>query len=417
MSAIQICGGKSLCGEIRIQGSKNAVLPMMAASLLHRGVTVIENVPIIQDVSCMMGILEYIGCKCMMKEHTLRIDSTGEVSWEIPECRVRQMRSSVILLGALLGREGRAVTAYPGGCSIGSRPIDFHIQALKKLGAGILENGSRIEAYTKRLSGAEIWLPFPSVGATENALLGAVKAKGRTVIQGASMEPEILALCHFLKGMGAVITGEGTGRLIIDGVEELQDSHFTAPGDRIVAGTYLIAAMAAKGNIKVSGIVPKELSSVTALLEESGAEIGKGQDFISLSMDTRPKAVCAFTGPYPAFPTDLQSPFLALMSGAEGTSRIEENVFEGRYETAGELQKMGADIKIEGKTAFIKGRKSLYGAIVEAADLRGGAALVTAALGADGVTRIERCFHIERGYEDICRDLRAAGADIGWTDS
>ncbi|HJA70777.1 MAG TPA: UDP-N-acetylglucosamine 1-carboxyvinyltransferase [Candidatus Lachnoclostridium stercoravium] len=416
MSAIQICGGRPLKGRIRIQGSKNAVLPMMAASILHEGTTVIENVPRIQDVSCMMGILEYIGCDCRMDGNTLTVQAEGKLKSYVPETFVCQMRSSVILLGALLGRTGRASISYPGGCSIGKRPIDLHLAALKQLGAVICEDGKRIEAFSRGLCGGKIDLAFPSVGATENALLGAVRAKGTTVINGAAKEPEIAAFCRFLSGMGANIRGTGTGCLMIEGTGRFHDSVFSASGDRIVAGTYLMAAMAAGGELWADGVDPKELSAVEQVLKAAGGEVGEAENSIFVRMSGRPKPVTVDTGPYPGFPTDLQSPLLALMAGADGKSRIVENIFEGRYETAAQLKKMGADISVEGKTAIINGREKLYGTEVEATDLRGGAALAAAALAADGVTVIRKCRHIERGYEDICRDLREAGADIRWTD-
>lgn len=420
MSEIRICGGRPLCGEIKIQGSKNAVLPMMAASLLHEGVTVIENVPRIQDVSCMMGILEYMGCKCRMEGNTLSICAKGNITSEVPKRYVKQMRSSVIILGALLGRKKKAATCYPGGCSIGKRPVDLHLKALEKLGAVIFEDGNRIEAIAedggRGLYGGEIIFPFPSVGATENALLGAVKARGTTFIRGASAEPEITAFCRFLTGMGACIEGIGSRNLTVCGVDSLKDSVFKAPGDRIVAGTYLMSAMASGGEVKTSGINPGELSAVEEILKLAGGKIQKEENSISVKTDGRVKAVSVSTEPYPGFPTDLQSPFMALMTVAEGESRIEENIFEGRYETAGELRKMGADITVSGKTAVVKGKNGLTGNVVEATDLRGGAALAAAGLAAKGVTVIRSCRHIERGYEDICRDLKSAGADIMRTD-
>ena len=390
---------------------------MMAASVLHKGITIIENVPRIQDVSCMMGILEYIGCRCSMEGNVLTIDADGDLKSEVPEDYVKMMRSSIILLGALLGRNKKALTCYPGGCSIGKRPVDLHLKALERLGAVIREDGCRIQAAADKLVGADIFFPFPSVGATENALLGAVRAEGRTAIHGAAMEPEILSFCHFLSGMGACISGVGTDELIVLGVNGFHDSRFRAPGDRIVAGTYLMAAMAAGGEVKAKGIFPEELARVEAVLKQAGGDVTAGTDYMSVKMNGRVKPVSVATGPYPEFPTDLQSPFLALMAGAEGKSRIEENIFDGRYEAVRELRKMGADIFVEGNAAIVNGGRRLHGAEVEATDLRGGAALVAAALAADGVTRIKKCYHIERGYEDICRDLKAVGADIRWIEN
>ena len=419
MSRIQIQGLRPLKGRVSIQGSKNAVLPMMAAAILHRGVTVLSNVPLIQDVECMKAILESLGCRCIQKGGVLEIDASLLRTTRIPDCYMKQMRSSIILLGALFGRMGEGSCGYPGGCLIGSRPIDLHLKALSGLGAQVEEENLQVQvkaAEGKRPKGGRILLRYPSVGATEQALLGAVLAKGETCILGAAREPEIRQLCRFLKGMGAKIKGEGTESLTVEGVScsELHDSYFRIGGDRIVAGTYMSAVMTATGQIQICGADLEELKEPVRLFSKAGAGIRqdeKSGDFL-ISMRERPKGLIFETSPYPGFPTDLQSPFMAFLAGASGESQITENVFEARFATAGELRKMGARIDVNGRTAYVKGVWPLMGAKVMAGDLRGGAALTVAALGAGGITVIDGCRHIDRGYEDICRDLSALGADV-----
>ncbi|WP_320986797.1 UDP-N-acetylglucosamine 1-carboxyvinyltransferase [Hungatella effluvii] len=412
MSVIEVQGLTPLEGEIKIQGSKNAVLPMMAAAILHKGTTVIENVPRIQDVFCMLGILDSIGCKCRLEGNRLKIDASVVTETEIPKEFVKSMRSSIIVSGPLLGRMKRAVTSFPGGCSIGERPIDLHLTALDALGARVEEDGEELLVTANELTGADIYFPFPSVGATENALMAAVLADGVTVIHGAAREPEIEELCLFLIGMGARIHGVGSSKLVIEGVLSLHDSIFTVTGDRIVAGTYLCAVMAAEGCVTLTGIRPSHMEAVLRCAEEMGAAIRRYDDRISVTMTGRPADYSVVTGPYPQFPTDLQSPMMAVMAAAEGTGRMEETVFEGRFGTVKELQKLGADIIIEDNRAEIRGLYPLTGAVVRARDLRGGAALVVAGLDSRGVTQITDCSHIERGYEDICRDLKSLGAVI-----
>lgn len=420
MSTIHVSGPARLSGEISIQGSKNAVLPMMAAALLHKGITVLTNVPMIQDVDCMVSILNYIGCRCKRRGSTVEIDASQIRSVKIPDCFVRQMRSSIIVLGALLGRTGEGDSSYPGGCLIGARPIDIHLQVLESLGAVIGEENGRITARApaEGLLGTQIRLRYPSVGATEQALLAGVLAKGMTIVYGAAREPEIGQLCDCLNRMGAKVRGGGTGILVIDGVKELHDSRFAVRGDRIVAGTYLCGVMAAGGSVLLKDIRPGELELPLKLMEQAGAYIRRDdvREQISIRMDGRPTGLDLETGPYPAFPTDLQSPFMAFLASGTGRSRIREQVFEGRFATVRELKKMGADIRTEERDAVITGVYPLRGGRVTAQDLRGGAALAVAALAAGGVTVIEDCRHIERGYEDICRDLAALGADIRWGD-
>lgn len=412
MSVIAVQGLRTLKGEIKIQGSKNAVLPMMAAAVLHKGTTVIHNVPEIQDVFCMLGILKHLGCRCRLDGHSLIIDATELAGTEIPEEYIKSMRSSIMVSGPLLGRTGNAVTSFPGGCSIGERPIDLHLAAFRCLGARIEEKGEKLLASAGKLSGAHIYFSYPSVGATENALLAAVYAEGVTVIHGAAKEPEIMILCEFLMNMGVEISGAGTSRIAVKGRCPLRDSEFTVDGDRIVAGTYLAAVMAAEGHIVMEGIKPEHLGKVLSTVEKMGAEIKAYENAIEASMSGRPDCVDLVTNPYPGFPTDLQSPMMAVMASSKGIGRVEETVFEGRFKTAKELKKLGADIIIEGKRSVIHGLYPLKGAAVTAKDLRGGAALVVAGLACEGVTEIGDCRHIERGYEDICRDLESLGAVI-----
>ena len=412
MSEIRIRGLCPLKGEIAIQGSKNAALPMMAASVLHKGTTVLTHVPRIQDVFCMMGILESMGCRCRLEGHQLEIDAADLTSVSIPEHYIKAMRSSIILLGPLLGRFGEAVTSYPGGCSIGRRPIDLHLEALRRLGAGIREEDGKILASAGRLVGAGIRFGFPSVGATENALMAAVLAEGTTVIRGAAREPEIQELSRMLNGMGARIRGAGTDVIQVEGVKMLRDTQVRVSGDRIAAGTYIACVMAAGGRICLRQTEPESMTAVLSAFSRMGARIQAGRETVTASMDGRPAAIDLRTSPYPGFPTDLQSPALAVLASGRGTSCLEETVFEGRFATARELVKMGARIRVEGNRAMVEGRFPLTGTRVEAPDLRGGAALAAAAMAAEGETVIGQCRHIFRGYEDICRDLAALGASI-----
>lgn len=412
MSVIHVHGLHSLRGEINIQGSKNAVLPVMAASLLHRGTTVINNVPRIQDVSCMMGILEYLGCVCTLDGHMLTIDTREISSTRIPDFQVKQMRSSIILMGPMLGRLNAAVTCRPGGCSIGKRPIDLHLYALRRMGADIRMEGERITASTIGLRGAEIVFDYPSVGATENALMAAVAATGETCIRGAAKEPEIMELCRFLTSMGAWIEGIGTDTLKIKGQQPLHDIVFEVAGDRIVAGTYLGAVMAAGGDVMLHHAPARHMEEVLRVAGQMGAKVSVFPDGVRVCMEGRPGPVEIRTGPYPAFPTDLQSVMVAVAAVAEGVSHIEETVFEGRFGTVKELRNLGAHIIIRNRTVEIAGVWPLTGGTARAGDLRGGAALVVAGLACEGDTEIAGYSHIYRGYEDICRDLSGCNAAV-----
>lgn len=415
MDTLNVQGGYPLTGELRIQGSKNTVLPVMAAAVLYKGVTMLTNVPMIQDVYCMIHILEAIGVKIVFSDHCLTMDASRVESGEIPMEDVKRMRSSIMLLGALLGRVGEAVTSYPGGCSIGLRPIDLHLKALEEMGAEIFEDGTKIRAGASRLRGAHIRLAFPSVGATENILLAAVAAEGVTVIDNAAREPEIIELCLFLQKMGVPVRGAGTGRIRIEGKKTLRQASYRITGDRIVAGTYLAAAAAAGGEVRLTGIYTPYMTSVLQTFRKCGLDVAWGKEDVSLRSNRRIQAVpWVKTTPYPGFPTDMQSPFMALLAYGDGVSIIEETIFEGRLKLAAQLARMGADIRVEDNKARVAGQGRLHGALVEAEDLRAGAALAVAAVGAEGVTRIADPGYIRRGYESIDQDLRSLGGRIWW---
>ncbi len=414
MSGILIHGLHRLEGEIKIQGSKNAVLPIMAASLLHRGTVTLLNVPKIQDVFCMMGILDSLGCCCCMNGNTLVIHTEHGTGNQIPEEQAGQMRSSIMLIGPLLGRCGEVIGWYPGGCSIGERPIDLHLSGLCRMGAEICCEGDQILARTEGLKGTDISLAFPSVGATENMIMAAVAARGITVLHGAAREPEIETLCRFLECMGVRIEGIGSERLTVYGGCCLKDVTFSIPGDRIVAGTYLGAALAAGGELYLDQAPGEHLLRVMDAARCMGGELEYDSSGIWIRMNHRPKAITLATDVYPGFPTDLQSVFAAIAATAEGISQIEERVFEGRFAAAKELRKLGGHIIIRGRTVCIEGRYPLTGSDLYASDLRGGAALVVAALAAQGESTIHGCGYILRGYEDICRDLSQVGAQISY---
>ena len=416
MSEIQVQGLKKLNGEIRVQGSKNAVLPMMAGALLASGTTVIHHVPAIDDVFTMMEILEDLGCIVRYSSGDLEIDTTQASGCCISEKCMGRMRSSCLLLGPLLARTGEAVTYQPGGCVIGKRPVDLHLFALRSLGAEIMEAGGMIVARAVMLEGAEIRFRYPSVGATENAILAAVTAEGTTILHNCAREPEITELCRFLSCMGARIRGAGKDKIEIEGVIRLHPTEITLSGDRICAGTYLAAAMMTGGEVTVTGVSPGTLRAPILLLRRMGGsvEIKEAENQIRLRVFQRPVGFYVCTGPYPDFPTDLQSVFLAAACVAEGESRITETVFEDRFSAAARMRKFGAELRFENKTVVTQGRFPLESAVVSAPDLRGGAALVLAALGAEGLSIINDRGHISRGYEDICRDLSGLGANVKW---
>ena len=409
-----INGGNRLDGELHIEGSKNAVLPILAASIINGRQSVIHNVPYLKDVKTMINVLETIGCTCSFEGDTVIVNSVGDLDINIPEKPVREMRSSIILMGVMLGRFKKVKISFPGGCEIGLRPIDLHLTGLRLLGAKIVESHGYILCECDKLYGNEIHLDYPSVGATENIMLAAVSAEGVTIIQNAAREPEIVDLQNFLNKMGAKITGAGSSTIKIEGVKKFHDAEHTVIPDRIVAGTYSVAAAITQGRIVIRDIIPEHIKPILLKLEESGCKINRYDSDIVISSSGRHNAIDIIkTMPYPGFPTDMQAQMMALMCTAKGTSIFIETIFENRYKHAEELIKMGADIKIEGRAAIVKGVNNLMGAHVFSKDLRGGAALVLAALAADGTTIVDNVdTHIERGYENMDLKLKSLGADI-----
>ena len=412
MKKFVIEGGKKLEGTTYVSGSKNASLPIIAATLLNKGINKLYNVPNIHDTKMMFKILEGLGCKVKKTNGKIVIDSRNITNYEIPDNLMSQMRSSVIIAGALLSRSKKVTFTYPGGCDIGSRPIDLHIKAFEKLGINVKEEFGELVCTADEIVGTDINLDFPSVGATENIMLASVLAKGTTKINNAAMEPEIIDLQNALNSMGAKVSGAGTNNIIIKGVEKLQDLSYNIIPDRIEAGTLLCATAITGGNITLKKVIPEHIDTLIKKLEEMGCEISISKNEIILKSPKRLKAVDIKTLPYPGFPTDLQSILGSVLTVAKGTSIIIENIFENRYKYLNELTKMGAKTTIEGRTAVIKGIKRLNKAKVKATDLRGGAALVIAALNAKGRTYIDNIEYILRGYENLDLKLRSLGANI-----
>lgn len=413
MAFIEIVGGKQLNGEVNIQGSKNAVLPILAATVLVNGITKLNHCPKILDVFSMIKILEAIGCKTWWEDSSLLVNTTGINTSTVPVEDVKKMRSSIILMGALLGRTGSVTITYPGGCTIGARPIDYHLEAFKQMKVCLKEEDGLIKCSSNGIKGNDIVLAFPSVGATENIILAAVLASGKTRIFNAAMEPEINELCKFLTSCGAKIFGAGTNRIEVDGVDFLHCVEYTAASDRIVAGTYLVAVAGCGGEAVLTGIGCGSLYSVISVLRGMGCNILCGEDYIIISSSGKLKPIPTLkTAPYPGFPTDMQSQIMSLLMSANGVSKITEDIFEARYQNVVEQLKFGANIQVEGREATIHGTNKLTGCEVYASELRGGAALVIAGLMANGKTIIHNPNYIERGYEDICRDFSLLGADI-----
>ena len=416
MESFEITGGIPLCGEVQIQGSKNAALPILAATVLIEGITVLYNCPRIIDIMYMVQILEYLGCIVTWEDsHVLCVDARNARKTEIPEHYANKMRSSITLLGALLGRRGSASMPYPGGCVIGRRPIGMHLSALEKMNVSIIADENQLYAFTDKLMGADIVFDKKSVGATENALLAAVCAQGQTHITGAAQEPEIIELCRFLNQAGASISGIGSGRLVIEGVEHLQETSYRIMPDRIVAGTYLFAAAATKGQVILWDAPEKQLEAVLNACRDMGMHLK--QEDRALYVDARDgiQALSYLeTKEYPGFPTDLQSILLSALALADGKSIVKETIFEARFKAVEELLRMGADIRLDTaeNSAVVYGVPKLSGADVYAKELRGGAALVVAGLAAEGVTRVHNLYYIKRGYENIERDLKHLGGSI-----
>ncbi len=414
MDSIHIRGGNALFGETKIQGSKNAVLPILAAALLIEDVCVLENCPRISDVHHMLMLLERIGCRVARSDRTITVDARNVSEDTVSGENVTGMRSSIMLLGAMLGRVGEITMAYPGGCVIGERPIDLHLSALGRMGVKIYEDEGCFTAKAQRLEGSVISLPVSSVGVTENVILAAVRARGVTVLQNAAKEPEIVFLCEFLREAGAVIEGIGGSVLIIQGGHELHGIRFRIPADRIVAGTYLMGALGAGGHIFLEDAPVAQMQSTLRAAEAAGAEITVSRDGLNVMIDVEKRAVPMIkTEIYPGFPTDMQSLLMAALTTASGVSVIEETVFENRFRIVEQLRKMGACIELQGKRqAVIVGVDQLLGCEVTADELRGGAALVIAGCMAEGETTVRNRHFIERGYEDICRDFQNLGVNI-----
>ena len=408
-------GGRKLEGELRVHGAKNSVLPILAAAVLAHGETVLHNCPELTDVDAACRILTHLGCRCKRSGDTVTVDATNVSGYEIPDALMREMRSSIVFLGAVLGRTGRCRLSFPGGCELGARPIDLHLAALRQMGADIAEEHGYLNCTAAGgLHGAKITLSFPSVGATENILLAATAAKGFTEIHNAAREPEIVDLADCLGKFGAKIGGAGESLITVEGVPRAEPCEHSVIPDRIVAGTYLCAAAVTRGELILTRCEPRHMNGFIPVLEAMGARIytyGGGKMYLSCNKRlTAPPTVR--TMPYPGFPTDIQAPFTALCATAEGTSVFVETIFENRFRHIPELVRLGASIKTEGRVCVVQGVKRLSGAKVCAAELRGGAALVTAALAAEGTSEITGLGYIDRGYESLEGALRSVGADI-----
>ncbi len=414
MASLVINGGRRLNGSLVAQGSKNSALPILAATYLVNGKSIIHNCPRLSDVECTIKILENLGCKTERRGTDLIVDSTSASGFEIPENLMREMRSSVVFLGAILGRARKAKISTPGGCEIGLRPIDLHLFAMRKLGVDIEESyGKLLCTIPQKLKGTKITLTFPSVGATENAVLLASVSEGTTTIINAAREPEIIDLCNFLNKCGAKISGAGESVIVIDGVKKLVASEHSVICDRIAAATYLFAGTITGGDISLKNTVPQHLNSILPVLEETGCEISIKCNEIRLKAPLKLHRIDKLiTQPFPGFPTDAQAPIMTLATVADGTSVIVENIFESRFKHVPELLRMGAKIRTEGRVAVIDGVKRLYGASVVSPDLRGGSALVLAGLVAFGTTEVGSLKHIDRGYENFENNLCMLNADI-----
>ncbi len=414
MQKLVIQGGRRLEGEIAVQGAKNSALPIAAASLLCDGESVLKNCPRLSDVYAAGRILTNLGCRCNMHENTVTVDAQGMNRSEIPERFMSEMRSSIIFLGAILGRMGRCTLGYPGGCELGPRPIDLHLQALHRMGVKIHEENGILHCTAPNgLHGARIHLRFPSVGATENILLAAVMAKGETTVSNAAREPEIVDLANYLIACGADISGAGTGTIVIRGVKKLHGCTYRIMPDRIVAATWLAAAAEAGGELCLRHVSAADMESILDVFEEMNCRISAKEDSICFHAGAELRAVRTIkTMPYPGFPTDAQAILMAALCRANGTTVVEETIFENRFRHVDALVKMGADIRVSGHVAVINGTANLHGASVEATDLRGGAAMLVAGLCAAGETTITEIHHIDRGYDSPECVLRNVGADI-----
>ncbi len=413
MNSIKISGGIPLSGEVTVQGSKNAALPMIAASVLCKDVTILHNCPHIVDVYNMVAILQTIGCKVVWEQNSLIIDSTYVNSYEIPMDLADKMRSSILMSGALLGRLKHAVIPYPGGCVIGERPIDLHLEAFKQMNIGIFEGTNGITANTLQIMGNTIHLPTPSVGATENIMLAGVCALGTTIIENAAREPEVIELGKLLNKMGGEIRGAGTNSIMIIGAKKLHGAQIDIVSDRIAAGTYILAAMGTRGKIILENAPVNHLDALFTVLNEIGGKYMYVDNHLMIDGTEAVHGVNnVTTSVYPGFPTDLQSQLLSVLTVSHGVSTVYENIFEARFKTVEWLQTMGANIIVDNNKAIVTGVDKLCGNHVRAEELRGGAALIIAGLIAENSTIISNAYYIERGYQDICKDLVMLGADI-----
>jgi len=415
LDKLEIHGGVPLSGEIRIAGAKNSALPIMASTLLTKDTVKVVNLPHLYDITTMLELLGCMGVESIVGEKLgVEICSEPIRHFSAPYDLVKTMRASILVLGPMLAHYGQAEVALPGGCAIGSRPVNLHLSALKKMGADINVENGYIEARSNgRLKGAHIFMDLVTVTGTENVMMAATLADGQTIIENAAREPEVVDLANCLKAMGAKILGEGTDTITINGVKELRGCEYSVMPDRIETGTYLIAVAATRGKIKVKDTRPSILESVLSKLEEAGAQIQLGEDWISLDMKgNQPRAVSLTTAPYPAFPTDMQAQFTALNAVAEGSGLITETVFENRFMHVHEMNRMGADLKVEGNTVLVKGKDILQGAPVMATDLRASASLIIAGLMSENQTTVDRIYHIDRGYECIEEKLQLLGAKI-----
>ena len=412
MSELIVSGGVALRGSVEIAGSKNAGLAIMSAVVMCAGETILHNVPRVSDTETKIRLLQAFGAKVEWRGAALAIDCTELLKTTPDEEVVRSIRTSFFMLGPLLARLGHLDMAAPGGCKIGARPVDFHLRGLATLGADIRYEGGVYHAKADRLVGGEIYFDVPSAGATQHLMTTAVYAEGCTTIKNAAQEPEVVALAGFLNRMGARIQGAGTQTITIDGVKELAPCEYTVPADRMQAGTYMIAGAITRGDVTVKGVLPDDLTPVVNKLREAGADVSEGNDWVRVQAPNGTRGIKVKTMPHPGFPTDMQQPMAALMSVSEGTSVIEETLYEGRFGHIPELNKMGADIRSEGKLAIIQGVERLHGAPVEASDLRAGAALILAGLAAEGETTVRNMKYVNRGYQDLEANLTALGGRV-----
>ena len=412
MEKLRIIGGNRLSGSVRISGAKNAVLPILAASLLTADELVLHNVPHLADVKTMLSLLEGMGVTCHQDGETVRLCAANVTSTVAPYELVKTMRASILVLCPLATRFGSARVSLPGGCTIGARPVDQHIQALLKMGADVQIDHGFVDLKSGRLQGTKIVTDMVTVTGTENIMMAAVLAEGRTVIENAAREPEVVDLANCLRAMGAKIEGDGTSTIVIDGCDSLHGAEHSVIPDRIEAGTFMAAAAATKGDVTLTNVAPDTLSVVIDKIREAGAEIETGPDWIHVTMNSRPKSVSIRTEPHPGFPTDMQAQIMALDCVADGTAQITETIFENRFMHVPELQRLGADIQVEGHTAVVRGVEQLQGARLMATDLRASASLVTAALAAEGESIVDRIYHLDRGYDRMELKLQALGADI-----